>query len=166
MQHSLQVAVQSAASPIILITGSNAQTIEKEVHNKEITIIENQDWEEGISSSIRCGLKALQQIMPGAEQAIFMVCDQPFVSASLINQLIEARNNTGKGIIACAYAETIGTPVLCTKNYFPELLTLQGNEGAKKIVMKYKNDLGIITFPQGEIDIDTWNDYNNLLETT
>ncbi len=162
LKHSIEAALDSNAEPIILVTGSNAQEMEKEVTDIKINIIENENWQEGIASSIRCGINALLSIAPEIEQTILMVCDQPYISPSLLNKLIDMQTETGADIIACAYAETIGTPVLFTKNYFYELLKLQGDEGAKKLVMKYKGSAAFIQFPKGEIDIDTGNDYENL----
>jgi molybdenum cofactor cytidylyltransferase len=122
-------------------------------------VVENDGWEEGIASSIRCGLNALLEIMPDIEHAIFMVCDQPFVTARLLNELVEVCADTGSDIVACAYGGTVGTPALFSKNYFPALLELQGDEGAKKLLKQYSDAVGVISFPKGDIDIDTMKDY-------
>ena len=89
-----------------------------------------------------------------------MVCDQPFVSVALLNELIDACNTSGDDIIACSYSNTIGTPALFSKNYFPALLALQGDEGAKKLLKQYNGSVGVVSFPKGNIDIDTIQDYN------
>lgn len=159
LQHSIATALQADVEPIILVTGADAGLVEKEVHDAAINVVENVDWEEGIASSIRCGINALLEIMPDIEQAICMVCDQPFVSSSLLNELISASAETGDDIVACAYGNTVGTPVLFGKNYFAELLQLQGDEGAKKLLKKYSDTVGTVSFPKGDIDIDTMQDY-------
>ncbi len=162
LQHSLQAALDAEAEPVILVTGADAGLIEKEVHDKRINVVENAEWEEGIASSIRCGLNALLEIEPDIEEAIFMVCDQPYVTSALLNELTGAKIETGKDIIACAYAGTVGTPALFSKDYFPLLLELEGDEGAKKILKEYMDSVGVISFPKGSIDIDTLQDYENL----
>jgi molybdenum cofactor cytidylyltransferase len=95
-----------------------------------------------------------------------MVCDQPFASASLLNDLIAAHEETLKGIIASGYNNTLGTPVLFNKKYFDDLLKLQGAEGAKKIIMKYADDVATVPFPMGAVDIDTIEDYDSLLHNS
>ncbi len=95
---------------------------------------------------------------------IISVCDQPFVSAKLFHQLREMKYKTGKGIIACGYADTTGTPVLFANKYFESLLQLKGKEGAKKLLKIYEADVAIISFPEGTIDIDTEEDYKKLIE--
>jgi molybdenum cofactor cytidylyltransferase len=92
-----------------------------------------------------------------------VVCDQPFVNATLLHQLIAQQIITGKGIIASTYDNTAGTPVLFNKIYFADLLALQGQEGAKKILQEYTDDLALVPFPLGALDIDTAEDYQQLL---
>jgi len=77
--------------------------------------------------------------------------------------LIQKKVETGKGIVASTYADTIGTPVLFDRNYFKYLQDLKGEEGAKKLLKMYNNDVATVSFPQGSIDIDTEEDYKKLL---
>ena len=98
------------------------------------------------------------------EKIIITVCDQPFVSSSLFQQLYQTQNKSVQHIVACAYADTIGTPALFTQKYFDALMSLQGDEGAKKILLANKDDVATIDFPQGNIDIDTQKDYEDLLD--
>ncbi|HSV12275.1 MAG TPA: hypothetical protein VLI68_15965, partial [Hanamia sp.] len=71
---------------------------------------------------------------------------------------------SGKNIIACSYTGTIGTPVLFDKKYFDALMNLQGSEGAKKLLQTYREDVALVSFEKGEIDIDTKMDYKELLK--
>lgn len=91
------------------------------------------------------------------------VCDQPFVTSAVFENLISESKKTGKEIAASAYSETLGTPVLFHKKYFPELLALKGKEGAKKLIKKYAEDVVAVPFEKGNIDIDTEEDYNQLI---
>ena len=160
LRHVLNIAKDVNGQSIIAVLGANSDLISKEIpDDKNIYRIINADWSEGISSSIRSGLNALQQIAPSSDAALFIVCDQPFITTSLLNSIIVAQKKTGKFIVACSYENTIGTPVLFHKALFPELMALKGDSGAKKIIMKYPDLLATIPFPQGNIDIDTGADY-------
>lgn len=99
----------------------------------------------------------------GMENCILCVCDQPYISAILLQQLLDKKKTSGKKIIACSYAETLGTPVLFNKKYFSALMNLQGDEGAKKLLSVYSDDVAPISFEKGEFDIDTKKDYEKLL---
>ena len=117
-----------------------------------------------MASSIVKGLNELLRLNPNVEECILAVCDQPFVTSLVFENLIKEYHKTGKEITASAYSETLGTPVLFHKKYFDELLDLKGQEGAKKLIKKYQNDVVSIPFEKGSIDIDTEEDYNKLFE--
>jgi molybdenum cofactor cytidylyltransferase len=91
-----------------------------------------------------------------------MVCDQPYVSSELINDLIAKQKETGKTIVACNYGETFGPPALFHKSLFHELMHLKGDVGARKIIQHHSNEVATILFTKGNIDIDTKEDYNAL----
>ena len=89
-----------------------------------------------------------------------MLCDQPYVDTSLINQLI--RKASANKIVASAYNGTVGAPALFDCSFFPPLLSLTGHEGAKRILLDHPNAVISIPFPLGAIDIDTITDYDRL----
>lgn len=148
---------------VIVVTGANHELIEKEIDASKIKIAFNPDWELGMSSSINTGLNKALQLFPEIEKCILAVCDQPFVSHSIFENLIAEYHKTKKGIVASSYAETVGTPVLFAKKYFDELLRLKGQEGAKKIINRFLEDTASTPFEKGNIDIDTEEDYNKLI---
>lgn len=166
LKHAIDTALEIIQTPIIVVLGASADTLEEEVLSSRVHAIFNPDWKEGIASSIRCGVRALQEISTGIDNVILMVCDQPFVTASLLKNLIAERKQTVKGIVACAYKDTLGTPVLFDKKYFSELLLLKGAEGAKKLLGKYPEDVSPVSFPKGYIDVDTVEEYEKLVNNS
>jgi molybdenum cofactor cytidylyltransferase len=91
-----------------------------------------------------------------------MVCDQPHISSSILNGLIKTQQKTTKQIVTCNYGDSMGPPALFHKKYFEQLVKLSGDTGAKKIIQRNMNDVATILFPEGKIDIDTEEDYENL----
>ena len=165
LQHSVQEALRTEL-PVIVITGSNSDLIKDDLKGFNITIVENKRWEEGMSTSIHCGLIALRNLNHDIDGIIFMVSDQPFVSATLLTNLLRAQNESGLPLAASRYAGRLGTPVLFHKNFFDALMDLQGDTGARKLIEKNKNLATEVSFPEGVIDIDTVEDYNALLHNT
>jgi molybdenum cofactor cytidylyltransferase len=161
LQRTIKAALSADCQQIAVVLGANVQVIEPTIIDQPIQIIHNPDWEAGMSSSINCGLAALLKTNPQLQSVILMLCDQPFADTSIINQLIQASANN-KQLVACNYNGTIGVPALLDKNHFKELLALQGNEGAKKLLLKYTNEVHTVPFPLGMIDIDTIGDYERL----
>jgi molybdenum cofactor cytidylyltransferase len=163
LQHAVDAAVESMAQLVIVVLGANAEVIKNDITKHGVTVIHNKDWEEGMASSIRAGIKELQKSSPDIDDAILMLCDQPFVDAALLNSLMLNKHPTSKPIIACAYNNTVGPPALFDKTYFNALLSLNGQEGAKKLLMKYRDKVFTIRFDKGAIDIDTVEDYAKIL---
>ena len=162
LQHTIDTALESQASPILVVLGSGKDAIKKELEQKQVFILENSSWESGMASSISCGLTNLQELAPESKAVILMVCDQPFVNAKLLNNLITKHKDTRQSIVASSYANTLGTPALFHQSLFSELLVLEGESGAKSLIKKYSLQTGFVSFNQGSIDIDTRENYRNL----
>lgn len=162
LQHSLDVATESNASPVILVLGSGIDEIKKQLNKDQVLIIENPDWENGMASSIRCGISKILNEFKNTDAAIIMVCDQPYVSSDLLNKLILTHQASGKAIIASHYDHILGTPALFHKNMFNELIALEGDRGAKVLFNKFSEEIASIEFNEGSIDIDTGENYKNL----
>jgi len=162
LQHAIDTANQSKAQPVIVVLGSNADLILSEIDSSGIHVVINDDWETGMASTIRCGIQSIPKLDSNVDGAILMVCDQPFVTPDLLNSLIEKQKETGKSIIASQYGDTIGTPALFQKQFFEKLIALEGDSGAKRIMMQHSDLLATISFPKGSIDIDTIGDYEAL----
>jgi molybdenum cofactor cytidylyltransferase len=165
LQHAAEAAVGTGLHPVLVITGARAEMMEKELNNYPVQLIFNKDWEEGMASSIRCGVNAAIQLNPKTDGILCMVCDQPFADTQLLNELIAKQKESGMPIAACVYDEVIGTPAIYHKSIFPELLSLKGDIGAKKIINGHKESVATISFNSGKTDIDTASDYQNLLKT-
>ena len=162
LQHTIDTALESQASPILVVLGSGKDAIKKELEQKQVFILENSSWESGMASSISCGITNLQELAPESKAVILMVCDQPFVDAKLLNNLITKHKDTRQSIVASSYANTLGTPALFHQSLFSELLVLEGESGAKSLIKKYSLQTGFVSFDQGSIDIDTRENYRNL----
>lgn len=162
LQRAIDAAKQLSIQFIVMVLGSNADTILDESDTSGIHVVINDHWQTGMASTIHCGMQSLQKLNSNADTVILMVCDQPFVTSDLLNNLIKKHAETGKPIVASQYADTIGIPALFHKQMFLELMTLEGDSGAKKMMTQNKDILATIPFPKGSIDIDTLDDYEAL----
>lgn len=165
MNHGVEVATAAGTNPIVVL-GANGDLLQATISNTNTIVIVNEGWEEGMAASIRCGLQKLVMISPSVEATILMVCDQPLVTTALLISLAQQYRETGKPIIASSYANSMGTPALFDKTFFAPLLALKGDEGAKAIIKKNTSLVAIVDFPPGNIDIDTREEYEALLNNT
>lgn len=148
----------------IVVTGAVHDEVKTAITATGIKVSYNQDWQDGMSTSIKTGLEGLLSAEPNVEACILAVCDQPYVSTSLFNDLISAYENSACEIIASSYGGTAGTPALFASRFFKDLLSLTGQEGAKKIIRKYETNVSFLPFHNGAIDIDTVADYVKLID--
>lgn len=164
LKHTIEEALKASPQLTVVVTGAKADEIAKEIKSENVEIVFNKDWQQGMASGIVIGVRTSITINKDINKLIIAVCDQPFVSSIVFQQLFQKQNNTRKHIVASAYADTIGTPALFTERYFDALMGLMGDHGAKKLLGTYRDDLATIDFPDGYIDIDTREDYENLLK--
>jgi len=155
LQRAVRSGQESKCGPIIVVLGANSDKIKPIA---ETTTLYNKDWKEGMASSIRTAINEINNDH-SVDKAIIMLCDQPFVNATLLNALIVQQIETGKPIVACNYSGITGVPALFARSLFADLLQLQGHEGAKKILNAHANEVATIQFEKGSIDIDTPDDY-------
>ena len=163
VQHVTHEAINAKPGVVVVVTGANAKKVSESIANEEIVLAYNKNWQEGMGSSIKTGIAFLQSLPRTFQSVIICVCDQPFVNTDLFLELIKKKKETGKGMIACAYDNTLGTPVLFDSIYFNQLQMLAVTEGAKTLLQKYEEDVATVSFPLGQIDIDTEEEYKNLI---
>jgi molybdenum cofactor cytidylyltransferase len=158
----VRAAIESDCAPVVVVTGEDSAQVTWELSGLTVTIAMNPDWQSGLGSSTVVGICHVMNLAPDLDAAVLLTCDQPFVSAAVLTQLMQLRQTTGKPIIASAYAETLGIPALFDRSCFPDLLRLKGDSGAKGIILARLQDVASFDFPAGEIDIDTAADYAKL----
>lgn len=163
LQRAITTASASACLPIIVVTGAHADLINYSTDTPEVRVVFNTYWEEGMASSIRVGIQTMKNY-PDVDSALIMLCDQPLVTPSLISEILQERQRSAKSIVACNYSDTIGVPALFHQTVFDELLSLNGQEGAKKVLKNHPNDIATVPFDEGCLDIDTPEDYERLIK--
>jgi len=158
LTHTTTEAINAGLHPVVVVTGASHNEVSDCLRGQPLETIYNPEWKEGMASGIVAGLTKILAINPDANAVIIAVCDQPFISAALLLQLVRTHDSCEKGIIASAYADSVGTPVLFSRHYYDHLLALSGTEGAKKLLKQFPTDLATVDFLNGHIDIDTAED--------
>ena len=161
IQKAINETQKSKADTLVVVLGWNPDLIKTGFDSEHIPNFINENWEEGMASSMQVGLRFLME-KEHPDQVILMLVDQPFVDADLLDRLMLEKENSGKGIVACSYLETLGVPAIFDQSYFEELLRLKGFEGAKKVILKNSDDVFAIDFPLGAVDLDTEEDLDRL----
>jgi molybdenum cofactor cytidylyltransferase len=165
LQNTIEAAQMVSAEKVLVILGDNHDVISAGIASTGVKTVFNEDWEIGMSSSIRLGLARLLVEDTTLDAVILTVCDQPFITDKVFRALLAEARTSVRSIIASSYSGTLGTPVLFGRKYFEELALLEGIEGAKTLLIKYHDQVANVPFDKGEIDIDTPEDYNKLISS-
>jgi molybdenum cofactor cytidylyltransferase len=161
---TVDAAISSLAKKIVVVLGANESNHKAILQNPLINIVSNNEWQKGMGGSIKAGLRYLIETTT-LQTVIILVCDQPLLNPEHINKLITEYHNSKKPIVASSYAGTSGVPVLFEQRCFSDLLNLADDQGAKKIIQQHSEWVANVSFPAGEIDLDTLEDYNSFLKT-
>ena len=130
-----EAALASKAAQVLVVTGHQAETVTDALRDLPLQFTHNPDFAEGLSTSLRAGLAALPDDIDGA---VVMLADMPQVDATLINRLIAAYDAEKVALIAVPVIDgKRGNPVLWSRRFFPELMTLSGDVGARHLIAKY-----------------------------
>lgn len=162
LKRVVDTTTKTLGNRVKLVLGIKPNKLQREADGYDIEIVVNRDWENGIASSLRAGIKSLPAHCKGA---LIVFCDQPRINEQHLRQMIDAWKQQPTRIIACSYAGTQGVPVIFPSNYFASILELQGDNGAKSIIEKNPDNLTLIPVPEAEIDIDTQEDLIKILKT-
>ena len=132
VRHAVEAALASSAGPVIVVTGSADAGIRSGLSGLDVTFAENRDPARGLSGSLKCGLSEVPDDCNGA---LVLLGDMPDVSAGLIDQLVAAFDpSEDRAICVATRHGKRGNPVLWARRFFPEIMALEGDIGAKHLM--------------------------------
>ncbi len=145
-----------------VVVGADLDRVVNEIGSRPVGIIQNPDWESGLASSLRVGLDALTQLSK-ADGALVFLGDQPSVRADVVTALIEKHRRSPAMAIVPKYRYTRGNPVLLDRVLWPRLMSLEGDEGAQRLLQAHSEWVEEVWFDSlPPRDIDTQADVEEL----
>jgi len=155
IRHAVGTALASRATPVVVVTGNETADISAALKGLSVPIVENSDFSKGLSASLKCGLRSLPSDCDGA---VILLGDMPLVKPALIDALIAA-HEPGRICVPVRDGRR-GNPVLWGKEYFHELLALEGDMGAKRLLALHQDAIYALEVSDDGpfIDIDTPDD--------
>jgi molybdenum cofactor cytidylyltransferase len=165
LTHAVEAALECKESDTaVVVLGANSERHKIELVNQPIRLSVNENWESGMGSSIKSGLINLLDESPQLQSVLIMLIDQPKVSAPHLSTLLKSFKDFNKSIVASFYGNTPGVPAVFSKAHFDEIMTMDDGAGAKKIIERHPTQLLTIGFPEGNIDLDTPDDYYRYIQ--
>jgi molybdenum cofactor cytidylyltransferase len=155
----VEAALKTKAKPIVVVLGANEKAHRQIIEHLSVNIFYNESWRKGMGHSLKAGLAHLLTIEPKLNALITMVSDQPLISSADLNLLIKKFQETKTKIVAASYDGTAGVPALFDQSLFPDLLQINNEYGAKKVIQQHLSDTQLINLPHAAIDLDIPEDY-------
>lgn len=161
VHRAARLSLEAGLYPVIVVCGAAGRSVAEAVGDLPVRVVENKEWHSGQSTSIKAALNALGEESGGA---IFLLVDQPFVSLTLLQALVESHAQSLAPVIAPLVGDRRTNPVLFDRQTFPELLGLEGDVGGRAIFGRYPPQWLIWQDDKLPFDLDTPDDYRRLLE--
>ena len=151
VSHVLEASLDSNLDHTCMVVGHDPTEIKTLVENKEIQIVDNEVWVLGMASSIVAGVEQLNEY----DGILILLGDMPLVTSALINEIID-QSSLDK-IIVPVKDGSQGNPVFFGSNFIHELMTLEGDSGAKKVIQNNPSSILEIAVKSDAIfrDFDT-----------
>ncbi len=164
LQRVIDTVLASPADAVIVVLGHRAAEVAATIDDWPVQIIVNEAWEKGLSSSVKAGLRAAGTDI---NAALFVLADQPAVSAEVMAQLVERYRQTRAPIVVPVYQSQRGNPVLFDRSLFAELMEVEGDQGGRDLINRYRDQVEEVEVASEGVllDINTLADYQRLMES-
>ena len=148
---------------VIVVLGHRAEAIQTQLGTRPIKTVFNPDYRDGMLTSAQTGIR----VREASDAFALMLVDQPFVTSVLIDQVIDAYQQTEKGIALPSYNYKRGHPAIFDEKYASDILALTPeSDGVRTLFKKYSHDIHYVTVDTGAVlrDIDDREDYKRALK--
>lgn len=152
---TVKAVLASSVKPVLIVTGHQHAAIESALKGLPVRLIHNAHFADGLSTSLRAGISALP---PNTEGALVCLGDMPSVTSEQIDRLVAAFDPAeSRAICVPTFKGKRGNPVLWSAEFFPEMMTVAGDTGAKHLIGTYADAVCEIEMPDDAVltDIDT-----------
>lgn len=156
--HAVEAAAGAGLDPIIVVTGHQSERLRQALASTSVQFIENEEWQQGQSASMKLGLK---QLPPPVEAVVFLLADMPLVGPDLVARLVEKHRQSLAPIVAPRAGERYGNPVLFDRRTFDALMAVSGDTGGKAIFPQFEV-ASLEADRSALVDVDTQADWEAL----
>lgn len=159
VQHMADTVLAAAFKPVYVVTGAYHEAVEAALKDAQVVCVHCSDWDKGMGASLQFGLKALLHDFPSLEAVCITPADLPMMQASDFAQLKALFWQSGRPIAAMAYRGALGAPAVFFRSFFPLLLSLEQDQGARRIIAQYQEECAALPCELASADVDTWEDW-------
>lgn len=154
----VDAALASRLSGTVVVVGNEAGAVRRVLAGRPVRLVDNPAFAEGLSTSVQAALRSAGS---GFDAALFLLADQPFVTAALLDRLLDEHVATGSLIVRPESGGRPANPVLFSARLFPELLRETGDRGGREVARRHAADVRLVPVddPLVCLDVDSPDDY-------
>lgn len=160
--HVIHTAISTEADNTVLVLGAKAEEIEKSIKPSLVSLVVNENWKQGMGSSIAKGVAYITQNFPDTQAVLIILADQPFIDKNNLNTYLDKGNKYPEKIVATNYGLKLGVPALFPKSFFKQLMTLNKDYGAREILETNRDNIFAVKNNINLVDLDTMKKYHQL----
>ncbi len=159
--HAIETTLELDIDQVFVVLGANSELIIPKIESYSIQMIKNTNWQNGLGTSIACGIKYIQKLKY-VNGVLIVLADQPLIDDEHLKELINAFKS-GNSIVTTSYrSNKEGVPAIFDRSYFNDLTKLTNDFGAKTVI---KNNTTFSVDGSNKIvDLDTKEEYKNLVK--
>jgi molybdenum cofactor cytidylyltransferase len=148
---AVNAALASRAASVTVVTGHQAEAVEAALAGRELNMVRNPEYAQGLSTSLRRGIAALPQ---DTEAVVVLLADMPRITADHVDRVIEAFDPAQPMIVVPEKESRHGNPILWPREFFAQMSTLSGDKGARGLLEQYAARVRRIAMDDDAILVD------------
>ncbi|MBN1660018.1 MAG: nucleotidyltransferase family protein [Anaerolineae bacterium] len=163
VRRAVEAACDAGLAQVVVVVGAGAPAVTTALEGLDVDVVRNDDWAEGMSTSLRAGLAALA---PEIGATFVVLADQPGLSGNLLRRLVSRYKASGAPIVVPYYGGQRGNPVLFGRRFFAELARVEGDRGGRVILARHGDEVEAVDVDDVAVvrDVDTRQDYAAIVE--
>jgi molybdenum cofactor cytidylyltransferase len=166
--HAVDTLLASEIDEVVVVLGNEADKVQEKLRGRPVKLVENPDFREGLSTSVRTGVNAVSR---QAEGIMVYLADQPLLQPADVNRILRAfthAKDVRKSIVVPFFDGQRGNPVLLDSSYREEILGVVGDVGCKGVIKRYPDQVFVVEMETDHVirDMDTTEEYEAVLGST
>ena len=163
--HAVDTLLASAVDEVVVVLGHEADKVREKLGGKKVRFVENPDYREGLSTSVRAGIGV---VAAHASAIMIYLADQPLLAPADVNSLIRAfaeARKLNKSIVVPFFCGRRGNPVILDSAYKEAILDIAGDTGCRRVIKRNPDQVFVVEMETDHVvrDVDTIEDYERLV---
>lgn len=157
VRRAARAALAAGLQPVVVVLGHQSREVEGALAGLPFRPAFNAEHAGAQRLSLQCGVRALEA---GAEAAVVILADMPFVTAAMLRALVERYRDSGAPLVTSEYGGVFAPPTLYDRSLFPEILALTGEGCGRQVARRHRDEAAVVEQPAAALaDVDYAADY-------